>query len=99
MLVEAMAMLAAASFMVAFIDFQRLTSQARPTTGREMSREQESRWVHMVGWAIRASARRVPWRAKCLEQAFAAHWMLRRRSVSTVIHYGIARRNTGLAAH
>ena len=46
-----------------------------------------------------ASARRVPWRAKCIEQGFAAHWMLRRRAVNAVLHYGVAKRDGRLLAH
>jgi len=41
----------------------------------------------------------VPWRAKCIEQGFAAQWMLRRRAVPAVLHYGVAKRDGALAAH
>jgi len=38
-----------------------------------------------VSWAVAAAARRVPWRAKCLEQGLAAQAMLRLRGLASVL--------------
>lgn len=52
-----------------------------------------------VSWAVTAAARRVPWRAKCLEQGLAAQAMLRRRGLASVLHYGVKSEAGGLRAH
>jgi hypothetical protein len=53
-----------------------------------------------VGRAIARAARHVPFRAVCLQQAFAALLMLRRRGLAATIHLGVARDETGnLEAH
>jgi hypothetical protein len=98
LLCEAALALALASFAVAFLPFGLLARTARRPS-REVGADKASEPIAAVRWAITVSARRAPWRAKCLEQAFAAHWMLRRRAVPAVIHYGAARRERALIAH
>ena len=39
-------------------------------------------------WAVEAAARRLPWRAVCIEQGLAAQRMLRSAGVDAVLHYG-----------
>jgi hypothetical protein len=43
-----------------------------------------------IGWAIRAAARRTPWRSRCLEQAIAGKIMLRRRRIPSTMYLGVA---------
>ena len=54
-----------------------------------------------VGRAIARAARHVPFSAACLQQAFAALLMLRRRDLAATVHLGLARdaSGTGLEAH
>jgi Transglutaminase-like superfamily len=54
-----------------------------------------------VGRAIACAARHLPFRAVCLQQAFAASLMLRRRGLAATVHLGLARADyaNGLAAH
>ena len=54
-----------------------------------------------VGRAISRAARHVPFRAACLQQAFAALLMLRRRDLAATVHLGLARdaSGRGLEAH
>ena len=54
-----------------------------------------------IGRAIARAARHVPFRAACLQQAFAALLMLRRRDLAATVHLGLARdaSGTGLEAH
>jgi hypothetical protein len=99
LLVEAVAMLAVASFLVALAPFRRVAALAGHPDRIAADSAEQARQIRVVSWAVRAGARRVPWRAKCIEQGFAAHWMLRRRAVPTVLHYGVARREEGLIAH
>ena len=99
LLAEAVAMLALASSLVALAPFRRVAALAGHPEHTVPGSAEQARLIRTVSWAVRAAARRVPWRAKCIEQGFAAHWMLRRRSVPTVLHYGVARRDDGLVAH
>jgi Transglutaminase-like superfamily len=43
-----------------------------------------------VSYAIARAARYVPFRAACLQQAFAALLMLRRRGLAATVHLGLA---------
>ena len=54
-----------------------------------------------VSRAIARAARHVPFRAVCLQQAFAALLMLRRRGLAATVHLGLARDSAGdlLKAH
>jgi hypothetical protein len=40
-------------------------------------------------WAVQVIARRVLWRAKCIEQGLALQRMLRSVGVNAVLHYGV----------
>lgn len=53
-----------------------------------------------IGRAVGRAARRVPFRALCLQQAFAALLMMRRRGLAATVHLGVARDDDGdLKAH
>ena len=54
-----------------------------------------------VGRAVARAARHVPFRAACLQQAFAALLMLRRRDLAATVYLGLARDSagSGLEAH
>jgi hypothetical protein len=41
-----------------------------------------------IGWAVRSAAPFMPFRSVCLQQAMAAHAMLRRRGIGSVMHFG-----------
>ncbi len=52
-----------------------------------------------IGRAVERAARHVPFRAVCLQQAFAALMMTRRRGVPATVRLGLAREGSGLMAH
>jgi len=52
--------------------------------------DQETR-TRQVGWAVRAVARRTPWKSNCLVQAVAAKIMLRRRGIPSTVYLGVAK--------
>jgi hypothetical protein len=52
-----------------------------------------------ISRAIARAARHVPFRAVCLQQAFAALLMLRRRGLAATVHFGLAREGGALSAH
>jgi hypothetical protein len=98
--VEAVLALGAAAFVVAVFSFRRIAEAAtRGSAGFAGSDPDRARQVARVRWAVGACARRVPWRAKCFEQGIAAQWMLRRRGVPSILHYGVARGKDELTAH
>jgi hypothetical protein len=53
----------------------------------------------LVSRAIARAARHVPYRAVCLQQAFAALLMLRRRGLAATVHFGLLRDGSELKAH
>jgi hypothetical protein len=54
-----------------------------------------------VVWAVEAAARRVPWRAMCIEKGLVAQRMLRSSGIDAVLHYGARHNQDGgkLEAH
>jgi hypothetical protein len=99
LLTEAVAALAVASFLIALVPFRKVASLARLSGSEPPDPGEQVKRIRAVRWAVAISAPRVPWRAKCIEQAFAAQWMLRRRGVPAVLHYGVAKQGGALAAH
>lgn len=56
--------------------------------------------MRQIRWAVRTTARLVPWRALCFETGLATHQMLRRRGISSALHYGVRHAPDGkLGAH
>jgi hypothetical protein len=62
---------------------------ARPPLDPEVARI-----VREISWAVRRSAPFMPFRSVCLQQAMAAHAMLRRRGIASVMHFGAGRGET-----
>jgi hypothetical protein len=53
-----------------------------------------------AAWAVRAAGRIVPWKAVCIHQGIALQWMLRRRAVDAILHYGLRNaEDSALSAH
>jgi transglutaminase superfamily protein len=100
LLLEAVLWLTMASLAIAILPFPRIAGIASrkslvisPTSGKEDL-------VGRVRWAIAAASSRVPWRAVCFQQGLAAHLMLRRRGINSVLYYGAAHTaDSTLAAH
>lgn len=99
LLAETVLALALASLALALMPFRRVMAFVRPANPRALAAPDEDRAVASVRRAVRACARRVPWRALCLEQALASHWLLRRRGIAATVHYGVARVDDRLQAH
>ncbi len=49
---------------------------------------EQARIARDIGWAVAAAAPFMPFRSVCLQQAMAAHAMLSRRGISSVMHFG-----------
>jgi len=55
--------------------------------------------IRRVRWAVETAARNLPLKLSCLPQAFAASWMLQARGGRPLLHYGVARTETGFESH
>lgn len=106
---EAAAYLLAARLSLIFVSFTQLArhlgafvSVSDPCASKARTFAVPSQ-IHLakeIGWAVTSAARYVPFRAVCLQQALAAHAMLRRRGIPSVMHFGVARgADDSLQAH
>jgi hypothetical protein len=89
LLAEALPALVLASLAVKLAPFRRVAAWARGREGQAGGAMDEAT-LRKARWAVEAWARRVPWRAVCFQKGLALHWMLRRRGVESVLHYGVA---------
>jgi hypothetical protein len=83
LLLRAACVLSSASAIVALLPFRRAVS-----FGSVTRRKKRGPTVSNCVWAVKAAAKRLPWRTKCIEQGLAAQRMLRQTGVDAVLHYG-----------
>lgn len=94
---EAVLCLLAARLALVFVPFPKLAQRL----GRFVPPDQAPRFggpptaqkvqsATDIGWAVTRAARYVPFKAVCLPQAIAAHAMLKRRGIASVMHFGAA---------
>ena len=97
LLVRAVIALAGASAALSFLPFRRAIAFGSVPLRAPRRAPAITDYV----WAVEAAARRVPWRALCIEQGLALQHMLRNSGIDAVLHYG-ARHEPGsddLQAH
>ena len=90
---EALFALALARIAMACLPFRRIAAWLG-TPGNETPTDATYRQICLadqIGWAVGSVARRVPWDARCLAQALAATWMLRRRGLEGTVSFGADR--------
>jgi Transglutaminase-like superfamily len=94
---EAAVMIILARLAVRVIPTARIFSWADRPPGRiNRFAGDEANWIV---WAVETAAVK-PWiNALCLPRALAAHAMLRRRGIASRLCLGVARKESGLAAH
>jgi len=99
LVVEAMVWLVASRFALFFIPFpqlaRRLGTLVPPSDPRvtELTSARASLQASIagdIGWAVTRTADYLPFKAVCLPQAMAARFMLNRRDVASVMHFGAA---------
>ena len=99
LLAEAIAAIGAAPAAIRLLPFRTLAARLSRFQGRQGPRAPAA-FVESAAWAVRASAPFLPWRSVCFQRGLALHWMLRRRGVPTVLHYGVGQGSgKGLSAH
>jgi hypothetical protein len=96
---EAAWWLAVAGVALRTLSFARLAAFATSSLWR-WQRLADPAAAAAIGRAIEAAARRAPWPVLCFEKGLAAHAMLRRRGLPSVLYYG-GRNDAerGLTAH
>jgi hypothetical protein len=98
---EAIVLLALAWIAIAILPFRAVGWIACRFLNQHRSPEEtRNATIRRVRWAIRASAKRVPFRAVCFQQGLAAQIMLHRRGIDSTLYFGAAPDNArGLVAH
>ncbi len=98
--VEAAVCLLAARLALTLIPFPQLAGRlgtvVSPSDQRAARRPagqalEQAKLAREIGWAVTRVALHVPFLAICLPQAMAAQFMLRRRGVASVMHFGAGR--------
>jgi hypothetical protein len=99
--VEAGLSLFAARLALGILPFPRALRLFRIAQGETGAGRVTAFEAREISRAIARAAGHVPFRAVCLQQAFAAFLMLRRRGLSATVHLGLAREagTAGLKAH
>jgi hypothetical protein len=98
LLAEALPTLVLASLAIRLLPFRRVVGAAGAADRRTFVTDSAGETARKVVWAVRAWARRVPWKAVCFQQGLAVHVMLRRRGIASHLHYGVSQAD-GLKAH
>ncbi|MCW3846954.1 lasso peptide biosynthesis B2 protein [Sphingomonas sp. LB-2] len=97
LLAEAVVRLIAARMKIANLPFREIAKKLGtfvPATDPRIAEaklpgpEAKAKIAREVGWAVTRAAEHVPFDAVCLPQAMAAHAMLRRRGIESVMHFG-----------
>ena len=96
MLVEAGIAMIVASIAIRLLPFRTLAAAMSRSAGACSG---DPAGVGPMTRAIRAWSRRLPWRTMCFEEGMAAHWMLRRRKITSTLYYGAATIDGELKAH
>jgi hypothetical protein len=87
---EALFALAVARIAMACVPFRSIAAWLGTpgTESPETASQSQIDSARQIGWAVGVLARRVPWDGRCLAQALAASWMLRRRSLEGTVSLG-----------
>ena len=83
LLLRAAVLLSIASAIVAVLPFKRALAFGSVPLGQGARRE-----VNDCVWAVRAAAKRLPWRTMCVEQGLTVQRILRRTGLDALLHYG-----------
>ncbi len=97
---QAIVCLALARLAVLILSFKRVaTWLGRYNLETPVLPLQNPQQALVVAWAVQNSAKSVPWRSECLEQALAAKWMLRKQRISSTLYFGTFYNGYALEAH
>lgn len=98
-LLEAVIALAIARVLVVAVPLRRINPRLGVADTESPEDTASAGDAALIGPAIRSAARRLPWRCRCLEQAYAAKMMLRRRRLSNTLYLGVRKVDGEMEAH
>ena len=99
LLVRAALWLGVARTLLATMSFDQLSKHLAVEPGKTVI-QPDREYVDRVGYAVRAAAGAVPWRADCFPQTIAARMLLKRKGYSSTIHLGVEKAGGGnIAGH
>lgn len=92
LLTEALVALALARAAMILLPFRRISAWLGTPGAQSPTTVTAEEWskAKAVGWAVENVGRRVPWDGRCLAQALAATWMLRRRGLEGTVSFGVS---------
>jgi hypothetical protein len=100
LLVETAVTLAATSFAIRVLPFRKVMGVVKARDRHDHLTPAAKPTISRVRWAIEACARLVPWKTVCFQKGLAMQWMLQRRRLPSLLHYGVAQDDArGLRAH
>ena len=98
LLVEAMIVLTLASIAIKVVPFRHVVRAAAAFGRPVKDGTPPDLLIRKIVWWVNSAGNRVPWRAVCFQRGLAVHVMLRRRGISSFLHYGVAQADS-LKAH
>jgi hypothetical protein len=99
---EALGALALARVGMVCLSFKRIAAWLGTpgTEGPLTATAEQINIAREIGWSVGCLASGVPWDSRCLAQALAATWMLRRRGLEPTVSFGVERgESSELVAH
>lgn len=101
LLLEAFCLLGLARLTILTVPFRFIAPRLREVNAESPSRgEKPAPPIGSIAWALQSVARHTPWQSKCLAQAMAGTFMLRRRRIPRTLYLGLAKDEGGtLSAH
>jgi hypothetical protein len=96
LLIEAARHLLRAWLMLRLLPFKQIAAKIGGVSATDRTTSPD---IRKVRWAVETAARHLPLSLTCLPQAFAASWMLTARGGRPLLHYGVAKTETGFESH
>ena len=101
-LAEAVILLGAGRLTVLLFPFSIIKKHIEKDIGSSVrpKNNNDSETVRLVKWSVQCMSRYTPWKSKCFAQAIAAQRMLRKRGITSTMHFGVDKDSEGgLVAH
>ena len=93
LLLEAVAWLGLARFVVLTLPLRRITPYlgSHLLESKTIESPEKLKDARRISWAVRTMSRYTPWNSNCLAQAIAAKRMLQRRQIASTLYVGFSK--------
>ena len=101
LLLESFFLLGIGRFLVIMVPFRRVAPHLGEINGSHplIFQETDQEHVQQIARWVRFSSRFTPFTSNCFNKALAAHFMLRRRGLSSTLYLGVAKEGQNMEAH